>query len=231
MKTIGLLGGMSWESTVEYYRLINREVGNRLGGVHSGDILMRSFDFQNIYTPIHEGRWDDLAAYVADAAKGLEREGADCVLICTNTVHNVAPQVEAALHVPLIHIGDGAGTAAKRLGASKIGLLGTSFTMELDFYASRLKTDYAVDTVIPNTEDRDTVNRIIWNELIKGDIRDESRAAYAQVIQRLAAQGAEAVVLGCTEIPLLIGADDSPLPLIDTTAEHALAAVEFALGE
>ena len=230
MKTIGLLGGMSWESTVEYYRVINREAGARLGGVHSGDILMRSFDFQNIYDPMHAGDWDALADYVAGAAKELERAGAQCVLICTNTVHNVAPQVEAAIGVPLIHIGDGAGAAAKRLGATKVGLLGTRFTMELDFYASRLKEGFDIETITPDAADRALVDRIIWDELIRGDLRDESRDAYVGVIERLAERGAQAVVLGCTEIPLLIGPDDSSLPLVDTTTEHALAAVEFALG-
>ncbi|WP_461209724.1 aspartate/glutamate racemase family protein [Desulfocurvus sp. DL9XJH121] len=231
MKTIGLLGGMSWESSVEYYRIINREVAARLGGVHSADILMRSFDFQTIYDPMHAGDWDGLADRVADAARDLERAGADCVLICTNTVHNVAPAVQAALSVPLIHIADAAGAAARAAGYERLGLLGTRFTMEMDFYAGRLAKEYGMEVLVPDDADRAFVDRVIFGELVKGQLRDDSRARYVEIIADLAGRGAQAVVLGCTEIPLLVGPGDSCLPLIDTTREHALAAVEFALAD
>lgn len=230
MKRIGLLAGMSWESSVEYYRIINREVAARLGGVHSADIVMHSFDFQRVYDFMCADDWDGLAGFVADAAQGLEREGAGCVLICTNTVHNVAPQVEERLNVPLIHIADAAGEAIRKAGQTKVGLLGTKFTMELDFYTARLAEQHGIEVIVPEAEERTEINRVIFEELVKGEFRDESRAAFVRVIEGLAARGAQSVVLGCTEIPLLVGEGDSPLPLIDTTLLHARAAVDFALA-
>ncbi|BBD08878.1 aspartate/glutamate racemase family protein [Desulfovibrio ferrophilus] len=230
MKRIGLLAGMSWESSVEYYRIINREVASRLGGVHSADILMRSFDFQNIYDLMCGGDWDGLAGVVGRAARGLVDQGADCVLICTNTVHNVAAQVQEELSVPLIHIADAAGHAVKAAGQTRVGLLGTRFTMELDFYAGRLAEHHGIEVLVPDQTQRGEVDRIIFEELVKGELRDESRTKYVEVIADLASRGAQSVVLGCTEIPLLVGPQDSPLPLHDTTTLHALAAVDFALS-
>ncbi|MBU1003549.1 MAG: aspartate/glutamate racemase family protein [Proteobacteria bacterium] len=230
MKTIGLLGGMSWESSIEYYRIINREVAARLGGVHSADLLMRSFDFQEIYDLMCGGDWVGLAGVVGDAAQSLVDQGADCVLICTNTVHNVAPQVQQRLSVPLMHIADAAGRAVKAAGQTRVGLLGTRFTMELDFYSGRLSGQHGIEVLVPDAGQRADVDRIIFEELVKGKLRDESRARYVEIIAALAARGAQSVVLGCTEIPLLVGPQDSPLPLHDTTRLHALAAVDFALS-
>lgn len=230
MKTIGLLAGMSWESSTEYYRIINREVAARLGGFHSAEILMHSFDFQIVHDLMHTGDWDGLARHAAAAARGLESAGAGCVLICTNTVHNVAPQVAGAVSVPLLHIADAAGAAARAAGHECVGLLGTRFTMELDFYAGRLAEGHGVQTLTPGEEDRAYVDHVIFDELVKGELRDDSRARFVEIIEGLGARGATAVVLGCTEIPLLVQQEHSPLPLIDTTREHALAAVDFALA-
>lgn len=230
MKRIGLLGGMSWESSIEYYRIINQEVQKRLGGVHSGDILMHSFDFQEVYDLMHAGNWDGLAEYVGGAAGKLKDAGAECMLICTNTVHNVAPQVEAMLDIPLIHIADAAGQALAKDGVKKVGLLGTKFTMELDFYSGRLAQNFGIETIIPNEEQRCEINRTIFDEMVKGHFLAAARAYYLDVIDELAAQGAEAIVLGCTEIPILVTPEHTNVPLIDTTQLHAMAAVEFALS-
>lgn len=230
MRTIGLLGGMSWESTVLYYQEINRLVAGRLGGLHSADVLLHSFDFQAIADLMHDGDWDGLARHVSGSARRLERAGAECLLICTNTVHHVAPAVADAVDVPLLHIADAAGEAARAGGFTRVGLMGTRFTMELDFYAARLDEGFGIETIVPDAEDRTLLDRVIFGELVKGRFEDASRSAFNAVIGDLAQRGAQAVVLGCTEIPLLVRQEDCPVPLIDTARLHAAAAVNFALG-
>jgi len=229
MKVIGLLGGMSWESTAEYYRLINEAVRERLGGLHSARIAMYSVDFADVEVLQREGRWSQAAAALIEAARRLEHAGADILLICTNTMHKVAPEVEAAVSMPLIHIADAAAAAVKAAGFGKAALLGTRFTMEEDFYQKRLAETHRIDVLIPGQADRRLVDRVIYEELCRGEIRDESRLEFARIIDELAVRGAECAILGCTEIPLLVRQCDSPLPLFDTTAIHAAAAVEAAL--
>lgn len=227
---IGLIGGMSWESSAEYYRLINQGVRARLGGVHSARCLMWSFDFAEVEALQHAGRWDDAAGLLADAARRLERGGADFLLICTNTMHRMADQVQAAVGIPLLHIADPTAERIKARGIMRVGLLGTAFTMEQDFYKGRLRDHFGLDVIVPGTEDRTTVHRVIYDELVQGRIEAASRDTYRAVIAGLAARGAEAVILGCTEIMLLVRPEDSAVPLFDTTAIHAAAAVERALG-
>lgn len=231
MKTIGLIGGMSWQSTAQYYALINEGVAARVGPAHSASILMLSVDFAEIQALQHHGDWDALAARMADAGRALQAGGADCIAVCTNTMHKLADAITDAADLPLLHIADAAGAAIAAAGMKRVGLLGTAFTMEQDFYRGRLAERFGLDVIVPGAEDRATVHRIIYDELCRGAIRDESRAAYRQVIARLVADGAEGVILGCTEIMLLVGADDSAVPLFDTTALHAAAAVDFALAE
>ncbi|MFK4763694.1 aspartate/glutamate racemase family protein [Desulfobaculum sp. SPO524] len=230
MRRIGLLGGMSWESTIEYYRIINEEIARRLGGVHSADIVMQSYDFQQVADLMHAGRWDDVAAKLTATAESLIAAGAECMLICTNTVHNIAPKLESAISVPLLHIADAAGRECTARGWSRVGLLGTAFTMEYDFYRGRLADAHGVEVCVPGEAERKEINRIIFEELVKGELRDDSRATYLEAISRLKDNGAQAVVLGCTEIPLLVGPEHTDVPLLDTTRLHALAAVEFALA-
>ena len=227
---IGLIGGMSWESSAEYYRLINQGVRARLGGVHSARCLMWSFDFAEVEALQHAGRWDDAAGLLADAARRLERGGADFLLICTNTMHRMADQVQAAVGIPLLHIADPTAERIKARGIMRVGLLGTAFAMDQDFYKGRLRDHFGLDVIVPGTEDRTTVHRVIYDELVQGRIEAASRDAYRAVIAGLAARGAEAVILGCTEIMLLVRPEDSAVPLFDTTAIHAAAAVERALG-
>ena len=227
---IGLIGGMSWESSAEYYRLINQGVRARLGGVHSARCLMWSFDFAEVEALQHAGRWDDAAGLLAEAARRLERGGADFLLICTNTMHRMADQVQAAVGIPLLHIADPTAERIKARGIMRVGLLGTAFAMDQDFYKGRLRDHFGLDVIVPGTEDRTTVHRVIYDELVQGRIEAASRDAYRAVIAGLAARGAEAVILGCTEIMLLVRPEDSAVPLFDTTAIHAAAAVERALG-
>ncbi len=227
---IGLIGGMSWESSAEYYRIINEAVRHRLGGLRSARCLMWSFDFGEIEALQHAGRWDEAAALLIDAAQRLERGGADFVLICTNTMHRMADLVQAAVSIPLLHIADPTAERIKAQGFTRVGLLGTAFTMEQDFYKGRLQHRFGLDVLVPEAEDRAVVHRIIYDELVQGRVEPASRDAYRAVIARLAGQGAEAVILGCTEIMLLIGPSDSPVPLFDTTRIHAEAAVERALS-
>ena len=229
MKTIGIIGGMSWESSAEYYRLINAQVRDRLGAAHSASSLMLSLDFQRIADLQRAGDWDTLTAEMIAAARALERGGAGCVVIATNTMHLMADAVAASVSIPLLHIADAAGTAIRAAGHARIGLLGTVFTMEQPFYAERLAR-WGVDAIVPPADDRATVNAINYDQLVRGRILPASRAAYAQVIARLVARGADAVLLGCTEIMLLVRPEDSPVPLFDTTALHAAAAVEWALA-
>jgi len=228
-QVIGLIGGMSWKSSAEYYRLINEDVRARLGGLHSARCLMWSFDFADIETLQRTDRWDEAAVLMVDAAKRLERGGANFLVIATNTMHIAAPQIQVATSLQLLHIADPTAEAIKAAGLQRVGLLGTAFTMEQDFYKERLAHEHGLDVLVPEAPDRATVHRIIDEELVQGHIRDASRQAYRKVIERLVARGAEAIILGCTEIMLLVAPEDSPVPLYDTTRPHAEAAVARAL--
>ncbi|MGY0162445.1 aspartate/glutamate racemase family protein [Edwardsiella tarda] len=230
MKTIGLLGGMSWESSAEYYRIINQGVREHLGPTASASVVLWSFNFAEIEALQHQGDWSTLSERMVDAAQRLQGAGADVLLICTNTMHRMAPALESALSIPLIHIADPTAAAIKAAGLRKVGLLGTAFTMEQDFYKGRLSERHGLEVIVPEADDRATVHRIIYDELVAGQITPSSRAAYCQVIARLVQAGAEAVILGCTEIMLLVQPEDSAVPLFDTTALHAAAAVEAALS-
>nr|WP_037487552.1 aspartate/glutamate racemase family protein [Snodgrassella alvi] len=230
MKTIGLIGGMSWESSAEYYRLINEEVRNRLGSTHSAKSLMWSMDFAEIETLQHEGNWQALSEKMCQAAVSLERGGADFIVICTNTMHKLAEQVQACLNIPLLHIADATAKEITSKNIKKVGLLGTEFTMKQDFYKGRLADKFGLEVFIPNDEDCQIVHLIIYQELVAGVIRDESRQQYRQIIQKLVDAGAEAIILGCTEIMLLVSPADSAVPVFDTTEIHAQAAVNMALA-
>lgn len=228
MKTIGLLGGMSWESTVEYYRLINEEVKLRLGGLHSARIALYSVDFEEVEKLQHDDRWAEAAELMIDGALRVERTGADFLLICTNTMHKLADQVADAIHIPLLHIADATAETILSAGSSKIGLLGTRFTMEEDFYRGRLE-QRGLEVLIPEADDRRLVHDVIYDELCLGTIREESRLAYTRIIDRLVSQGAQGVILGCTEISLLVKPEHATCPLFDTTRIHAIRAVDRAL--
>ena len=228
MRTIGLIGGMSWESSAEYYRIINQRVRDQLGPLRSAQLLMYSVDFGPVEQAQHAGRWDAAALILEDAARRLQAGGAECVVLCTNTMHLVAPRIEAAVSIPFLHIADAAGSAAVAAGTLTVGLLGTAFTMEQDFLTSRLAA-HGLNVLVPNADERQAVHRIIYEELCVGVISEASRQVYQRVIASLAARGAQAVILGCTEIGLLIKPEHSDLPLLDTTALHAQAAVAFAL--
>ncbi|KPC59855.1 aspartate/glutamate racemase family protein [Streptomyces chattanoogensis] len=230
MRTIGLLGGMSWESTAEYYRLLNELTRERLGGLHSARCVLYSVDFAEIERLQTEGRWDVAADVLAEAAKALEAAGADMLLICTNTMHKVADEVAAAVSVPLLHLADTTAAAVLGRGLRRVGLLGTAFTMEQDFYRGRLAAQ-GLEVLVPDAVGRSTVHRVIYEELCVGVVREESRQAYQAIIKDLVAAGAEGIVLGCTEIELLISADDSPVPVFPTTRLHAEAAVSQALAD
>ena len=228
MKRIGLIGGMSWESSAEYYRLINELVRDRLGGLHSADCLLLSVDFAEIEEMQTSGRWDDAAQLLVDGARVLERGGADFLVLCTNTMHKVADAISSSVGVPLLHLADTTADAVLAAGIRQVGLLGTAFTMEQAFYRDRL-AGHGVEVVIPGAEDRALVHGVIYDELCLGVLSQESRTAYQSVIRRLVGQGAEGVILGCTEIELLIGQDDSPVPVFPTTRIHAEAAVRLSL--
>jgi aspartate racemase len=230
MRTIGLIGGMSWESSAEYYRLINNEVKHRLGGLHSARSVMVSVDFAQIEAMQVEGRWAEAGDLLADAAQRLERAGADCVVLCTNTMHKVAPAIEAAVEIPLLHIADATGAAITAAEVTRVGLLGTRFTMEEDFYRERLRSRYGLAVLFPNYAERQIVNSVIYEELCLGITRHESLLRFREIMAGLVDRGAQGVILGCTEITLLVTADDAAVPLFDTTRLHALAAVDFALG-
>ncbi|QLE75816.1 aspartate/glutamate racemase family protein [Streptomyces rectiverticillatus] len=229
MKTIGLIGGMSWESTAEYYRILNERTRERLGGLHSARCVLYSVDFAEIEQLQVQGRWAEAGEVLADAARSLEAAGAGLLLICTNTMHKVADSVEAAASVPLLHLADATAAVVRAAGLRRVGLLGTAFTMEQDFYRGRL-TAGGLDVCVPGSEGRALIHRVIYEELCMGVVRDESRAAYRQVIEELVAAGAEGIILGCTEIELLIGPEDSPVPLFPTARLHAEAAVDAALA-
>jgi aspartate racemase len=227
--TIGLIGGMSWESSAEYYRIINQEVNRRLGGVHSAQCLMYSVDFEGIKRLQHEGDWERLAEAMKEAAVRLERGGADFIVLCTNTMHRVADAIAASVSISTLHIADPTADKIKAAGFQRIGLLGTAFTMEQDFYKGRLHEHHGLEVIVPDEDDRRIVHEIIYKELVLGQIRPESRQAYRAIIARLIESGAQAVILGCTEIMLLVSDEDSAVPLFDTTTIHALAAVDWAL--
>jgi aspartate racemase len=229
MRRLGLLGGMSWESTQTYYRLINEGVRDRLGGLHSAELVLHSVDFEPIERLQTAGRWDEAGTVLAHAAAGLEAAGARGLALCTNTMHKVAPAIEAAVGVPLLHIADATARAVVAAGFASIGLLGTRFTMEEEFYRGRLADRFGLTVLVPDEVERNVVDRVIFEELCVGRIRDDSRARYRDVMMRLADRGAEGVILGCTEISLLVDAQNSPVPLFDTTAFHAAAAVEWML--
>ncbi|MFG2208605.1 aspartate/glutamate racemase family protein [Streptomyces sp. NPDC048638] len=230
MRTIGLLGGMSWESSAEYYRLLNELTRERLGGLHSSRCVLYSVDFAEIERLQVEGRWDVAAEVLAEGARALEAAGADMVLICTNTMHKVADEVAAAVTIPLLHLADTTASAVRASGLRRVGLLGTAFTMEQDFYRARLAAQ-GLEVLVPDTAGRSTVHRVIYDELCVGFVRNESRQEFQAVIRELVAAGAEGIVLGCTEIELLISADDCPVPVFPTTRLHAEAAVGRALAD
>ena len=229
MKVIGLIGGMSWESTAEYYRIINRTVKERLGGYHSGKILLYSVDFSEIEKLQRGGRWDKATEFICDAARRVELGGADCLLICTNTMHKMAAEVQQAVKIPLLHIADATAMVIKKKGIRRVALLGTKYTMEEEFYKGRLKAKHGLDVLIPSEEERGSINKTIYDELCLGQVEGESKNRFVLIIKRLKERGGEGVILGCTEISLLIKQKDSPLELFDTTAIHARAAVDFAL--
>lgn len=230
MKTLGLIGGMSWESTVPYYRLINQTVREQLGGLHSAKLMLYSVDFAEIETLQATGQWQAAGALLAGVAQTLEQAGADGLVLCTNTMHKVADALSAAVRIPLLHIADPTARAIAQAGFGTVGLLGTRFTMEQDFYRSRLEQNHGLEVLTPSPAERDQVHQIIYEELCLGEVKETSRQTYRRVIADLQAQGAQAIILGCTEIGLLIGPDDSPLPLFDTTALHARSAALWALS-
>lgn len=229
MKTIGLIGGMSWESSIEYYRIINQEAKTRLGGLHSAECLMYSFDFAEIEALQMADDWDTATQRMIQAAQQIEKGGGECIVICTNTMHKMADAVQNAVNIPLIHIADATAEVIRSYDLQTIGLLGTRFTMEEDFYKGRIIDKYGLTVMTPDADERDTVHQIIYDELVIGKVEDNSRIAYQEIIGNLQRQGAEGVILGCTEIGLLIKPEDSPIPVYDTTYLHAIAAVEWAL--
>lgn len=228
MKTIGLIGGMSWESTVPYYRLINEAVRDRLGGYHSAKIVLHSVDFAEVEAMQQAGAWGPAGELLAGIGRSLEAAGADVLVLCTNTMHRVAPDIEAAVGIPFIHIADPTAEALSAAGIGRAGLLGTRFTMEEPFYRDRLASR-GIEAIVPEAPDREAVHHVIYEELVNGVVSPSSRELYRAVIARLARRGAQAVILGCTEIGLLVGADDSPVPVFDTTVLHAAAAAEWAM--
>ena len=229
MKTIGMIGGMSWESSIEYYRIVNETVKEKLGGLHSAKSVMVSVDFAEIEALQHAGKWDEATQAMIAAAQHVEAGGADFVVICTNTMHKMADDVEAAIDIPLLHIADATADEIKKRGLQAVGLLGTKFTMEEDFYRGRLVEVHGLEVLIPGTDDREIVHRVIYDELVLGEIKSESRNQYRRIIEKLIAAGAQGIILGCTEIGLLVKEEDSSVPLFDTTYIHAVSAVEYAL--
>lgn len=229
MHTIGLIGGMSWESSAEYYRLINHSVQNTLGGVHSACSLMVSVDFGEIEQLQHDGEWDTLQQMMISAARQLQNGGADFIVLCTNTMHRFAHAIESSVDIPFLHIADATAKRIKAVGIENVGLLGTRFTMEQDFYKRKLIDNYDLNVLIPDALDRECVHRVIYEELVKGVVNEQSRLAFRKIIEKLVAKGAQAIILGCTEIMLLVDQSDSSVPVFDTTTIHAQAAVEMAL--
>lgn len=231
MKTIGLIGGMSWESSLEYYRIINDAVKERLGGFHSAKCILYSVDFAEIEERQMDGRWDEMAEILVGAGQSLQRAGADFLVLCTNTMHKLAGELQQGVQIPLLHIADATARRVQAAGIHTIGLLGTRFTMEQDFYKGRLANEFGLQVLVPPAEERTFVHDVIYNELCLGVVKPESRREYAHIMQGLIVGGAEGIILGCTEIELLVKPEDSPAPLFPTTRLHALAAVDYALGE
>lgn len=229
MKTIGLIGGISWQSTIVYYRVINQRTNELLGGSHSARVLLNSVDFDEVALMQHEGRWDEFQELLIGVANSLERGGADFFLICANTPHIVADSIEQAVDIPLLHIGDAVGQAIRETGMKRIGLLGTRFTMEEDFLKARFADRFGIEAIVPEKEDRDLIHSVIYDELVNGDIRAGSRLEYLKIIDKLTADGAEGIVLGCTEIPLLVTPADTDAVLFDTARIHAESAVDLAV--
>lgn len=230
MKTIGLIGGMSWESSLEYYRMINKKVNARLGGLHSAECLLYSVDFEEIEQLQSAGEWQKAGKQLADTAKKLEQAGAELIVICTNTMHKVVEQIEDGIDIPVLHIADATAAEIHSQGLVKVGLLGTRYTMEQDFYRSRIES-HGIDVLVPPSQQRGEINRIIFEELVAGDLRQSSKETFQQAIRELVADGAEGIILGCTEIGLLIKPQDAEVPVFDTTEIHAAAAVDQALND
>jgi aspartate racemase len=230
VKRIGLLGGMSWESSAVYYRLVNQEVRERLGGLHSADCVLRSVDFAEVERLQRTGRWAQAAALLAAEARALQTAGAELLVLCTNTMHKVADDVAAAVDIPLVHIADATADQVRAAGLATVGLLATAYTMEQDFYVGRLRDAHGLRVLVPEAADRRVVHRVIYQELCLGVVDDASRDQYRRIMRQLAEEGAEGILLGCTEIDLLVGADDAPVPLFDTTRLHAQRAVDLALA-
>ncbi len=231
MKKIGLLGGLSPESTVEYYKIINSEVRKVLGGCSSAELIIESFNFKEIESMQFADKWDELGTKLGTAAQNLEKAGADYIVICTNLMHKVAPKIQSMISVPLIHMVDSVAQEIKKKNMNKIGLLGTIFTMEEDFYSKKLLEDYNIETIIPDAEDRQEVSRVIYKELCCGKINEESKQNYLGIIEKMKAQGAQGIILGCTEIPLMIGAQDTDIPVFNTTKIHAMSVVDKILKD
>lgn len=230
MKTIGLIGGMSWESTIPYYRLINQTVKQNLGGLHSAKIVLVSVDFYEIEQLQHGGNWAEAGRHLAKAGQSLQAAGADFIVLCTNTMHKVYQDIEQAVTIPFCHIADATAPRIQQHGFNKIGLLGTKFTMEQDFYKGRLGAQYGIEVLVPDEADRQIVHQIIYDELCLGEVKESSRQEYRRIMQQLVEQGAEGIILGCTEIAMLVSAKDAQVALFDTTEIHALKAVELALS-
>jgi aspartate racemase len=230
MKTIGLVGGISWESTLEYYRVINQHTKERLGGFHSAKVVLYSVDFAEVEVRQHQGRWDELTELMIDAARRVEKAGAELLVICANTMHKMADDVQRNIRIPILHIGDVTAEAVKSRSIKKVGLLGTRFTMEQDFYKQRLIGKHGLEVIIPEEKEREDIHGILYNELCLGEIKATSKGVFQKIIAGLEARGAQGIILGCTEIPLLVSQNDYEIPLFDTTTLHARAAVDFALG-
>ena len=229
MKTIGMIGGMSWESSLEYYRIMNQAVKEKLGGFHSAPCILYSVDFDDVEKLQHQGDWESLTRLMIEAAQRVKKAGADFLVICTNTMHKMADEVQRAIQIPLLHIADVTGGAVKANGQSRVGLLGTKFTMEQDFYKGRLQEIHGIDVLIPEDKERQVIHDILYNELCLGEIKELSKGKFQSIIQNLVKRGAQGVILGCTEIPLIVRQEDYEIPLYDTTALHSRAAVDFAL--
>jgi len=229
MKTIGLVGGMSWESTAEYYRIINQRVKEKAGGFHSAKLVMYSVDFDEVESRQHRGQWQELTAMMIDAAQRVERAGADFLLICANTMHKMADEVQTNIRIPLLHIADVTAEAVKARSFKTVGLLGTRYTMEQDFYKDRLRLKHGLNVIIPEEKEREVIHAILYNELCLGEIKEKSRQAFQEIIAGLEERGAQGIILGCTEIPLIVSQEDYRIPLFDTTTLHAEAAVDLAL--
>ncbi|MGD8536903.1 MAG: aspartate/glutamate racemase family protein [Candidatus Aminicenantes bacterium] len=229
MKTIGMIGGMSWESSLEYYRIMNQAVKEKLGGFHSAPCILYSVDFDDVEKLQHKGDWETLTRLMIEAAQRVKKAGADFLVICTNTMHKMADEVQRAIQIPLLHIADVTAEAVKVNGQSRVGLLGTKFTMEQDFYKGRLQEIHGIDVLIPEDKERQIIHDILYDELCLGEIKELSRGKFQSIIQNLVKHGAQGVILGCTEIPLIVRQEDYEIPLYDTTALHARAAVDFAL--